>query len=100
MTLITVEEAEHEFAESVAYYESKEAGLGLRFRDEVASGRLDPAIPRDAPTQSPRLSSNKSARFSSLCRLRYTRRHNLDYSDCAWPSASGVLDGQDLIPTI
>jgi hypothetical protein len=37
MTLITLEEAEQEFVESVAYYESKEPGLGLRFRDEVAA---------------------------------------------------------------
>lgn len=37
MTLIAIEEAEQEFAESVAYYESREPGLGLRFRDEVAS---------------------------------------------------------------
>ncbi len=35
MTLITLEEAEQEFVESVAYYESQEPGLGLRFRNEV-----------------------------------------------------------------
>lgn len=35
MMLITLGEAEEEFAESVFYYESKEVGLGLRFRDEV-----------------------------------------------------------------
>ncbi len=35
MTLITLEDAEREFAASVAYYESREPGLGLRFRDEV-----------------------------------------------------------------
>lgn len=35
MTQITLEEAEREFAASVAYYESRELGLGLRFRDEV-----------------------------------------------------------------
>ena len=37
MTLITLEEAEQEFVESVAYYESQEPGLGLRFRNEVAT---------------------------------------------------------------
>ena len=37
MTLITLEEAEQEFAESVAYYESRERGLGSEFRDEVAA---------------------------------------------------------------
>ncbi len=37
MTLITLEEAELEFAESVAYYESRESGLGSRFREEVAT---------------------------------------------------------------
>lgn len=36
MTLITLGEAEQEFAESVAYYESQETGLGTRFRDDVA----------------------------------------------------------------
>jgi plasmid stabilization system protein ParE len=36
MNIITLGEAEREFAESVAYYESKEIGLGWRFRDEVA----------------------------------------------------------------
>ncbi len=37
MTLITLEEADHEFVESVDYYESREPGLGVRFRDEVAA---------------------------------------------------------------
>ena len=37
MTLITLEEAEQEFVQSVEYYESREGGLGLRFRDEVAA---------------------------------------------------------------
>ena len=36
MTLIILGEAEQEFAESVAYYESKESGLGWRFRNDVA----------------------------------------------------------------
>ena len=35
MTQITLEEAEREFGASVAYYESREPGLGLRFREEV-----------------------------------------------------------------
>ena len=37
MIQVTLEEAEREFAASVAYYESREPGLGLRFRDEVAA---------------------------------------------------------------
>jgi len=37
MTLIVLHEAEIEFSESVIYYESKEPGLGVRFRDEVAT---------------------------------------------------------------
>ncbi|HEY2802203.1 MAG TPA: type II toxin-antitoxin system RelE/ParE family toxin [Chthoniobacterales bacterium] len=36
MTVVVVGEAEREFVESVAYYEAKEAGLGWRFRTEVA----------------------------------------------------------------
>lgn len=36
MTVITLAEAEREFVESIAYYEAKEAGLGMRFRNEVA----------------------------------------------------------------
>ena len=35
MRLVVLGEAEREFAESVAYYETKEAGLGWRFRTEV-----------------------------------------------------------------
>ena len=38
MRLVVLAEAEREFAESVAYYESKEAGLGWRFRTEVVAG--------------------------------------------------------------
>ena len=37
MTLITLDDAEREFIESVAYYESREPGLGSRFRDEVVA---------------------------------------------------------------
>ena len=37
MTILTLAEAEQEFVESVAYYEAREPGLGLRFRDEVAA---------------------------------------------------------------
>jgi plasmid stabilization system protein ParE len=37
MTQITLEEAEREFIELIAHYESREPGLGLRFRDEVAA---------------------------------------------------------------
>ena len=36
MTLIILRDAEEEFAGSALYYESKEPGLGTRFRDEVA----------------------------------------------------------------
>jgi hypothetical protein len=35
MTLFVLGEAEQEIAESIAYYESKEPGLGWRFRNEV-----------------------------------------------------------------
>ena len=37
MTLIILQEAEEEFNESALHYESKEPGLGTRFRDEVAT---------------------------------------------------------------
>ena len=37
MILPTLDEAAREFAESAAYYESKEPGLGVRFRDEVVA---------------------------------------------------------------
>jgi plasmid stabilization system protein ParE len=52
MTLITLDEAEQEFIQSVGYYESREAGLGLRFRNEVAA--VDwilrfPGVPRLRP---------------------------------------------------
>ena len=35
--MLTTEEAEREFIESVDYYESRAPGLGLRFRDEIAA---------------------------------------------------------------
>lgn len=37
MTLIILDEADREFNESVDYYESREPGLGLRFRTEAQS---------------------------------------------------------------
>ena len=50
MTLIVLGEAGEEFAESVQYYESKEVGLGGRFRDEVVGAveRIvsNPELPR------------------------------------------------------
>jgi len=53
MTLITLLEAEIEFSESVTYYESKEAGLGIRFRDEAEAVVnwivKNPEIPRLRP---------------------------------------------------
>lgn len=53
MTLVTLDEAEHEFVESATYYESREPGLGLRFRDEVVAA-IDlilqhPEMPRLRP---------------------------------------------------
>ncbi len=69
MTLIILGEAEQEFAESIAYYESKEPGLGWRFRNEVAEavGRI-------------------------LRHPELARRHDLDRGDCAWLSSPRVLD--------
>jgi hypothetical protein len=37
MTVITLHEAEEEFNNSVLHYESKEPGLGIRFRNELAA---------------------------------------------------------------
>jgi hypothetical protein len=37
MTIITLGEAEAELESTIAYYESRETGLGKQFRDEVAS---------------------------------------------------------------
>ena len=53
MTLIVLEQAEKEFSKSAAYYESKERGLGFRFRDQVAEIvnwiQEHPEIPRLRP---------------------------------------------------
>ena len=53
MKLIILGEAEREFAQSVAYYESKERGLGTRFRNEVVAAvdriRRSPELPRLRP---------------------------------------------------
>ena len=55
MTLIVLGEAGEEFAESVQYYESKEVGLGARFRDEVVEAveRIvsNPELPRLRPKE-------------------------------------------------
>ena len=53
MTLIILGEAEQDFAESIAYYESKEPGFGWRFRNEVAEAMerisRDPELARLRP---------------------------------------------------
>jgi hypothetical protein len=53
MTLIILREAEDELTESALYYESKEPGLGMRFRAEVAAAAdwilRNPEVPRLRP---------------------------------------------------
>jgi plasmid stabilization system protein ParE len=50
MTVDILAEAEREFAESAAYYESKEAGLGWRFRtDAVGWIETNPELPHLRP---------------------------------------------------
>jgi plasmid stabilization system protein ParE len=53
MRLIILGDAERDFAESVAYYEAKEPGLGRRFRNEVVAvvDRIhrSPELPRLRP---------------------------------------------------
>ena len=53
MKLIVLHEAEIEFSESVIHYESKQPGLGRRFRDEVAAQLewilQNPNVPRLRP---------------------------------------------------
>jgi plasmid stabilization system protein ParE len=53
MTLVITEEAEREFVESAAYYDSREVGLGIQFRDEVVAVvewiSPNPELPRIRP---------------------------------------------------
>ena len=53
MTLVVLEQAEQEFIKSAGYYESREAGLGIRFRDEVVAAMnwilAHPDVPRMRP---------------------------------------------------
>src|SRR5947207_14353311 len=53
MTAVILAEAEREFAESAAYYEAKEAGLGWRSRTEVDDAvrwiESNPELPRLRP---------------------------------------------------
>ncbi len=53
MRVITLGEAEREFTESVRYYETKELGLGLGFRDQVVAAvdriAQNPELPRLRP---------------------------------------------------
>ena len=92
MTLITLGEAEKEFAESVNYYESKETGLGARFRDEIveAVDRIsrNPELARLRPKRYRRV----NLRAFPHCVAYHTRTDNLDRSDCARPSPPGILD--------
>jgi len=37
-----LEDAEQELVEAALWYESKEVGLGVRFRDEIAHGHRKP----------------------------------------------------------
>ena len=74
MTLIVLGEAGEEFAESVQYYESKEVGLGARFRDEVVEAvERDEKQSRVTTVKAKRISPSKSARFPALHRLRDSR---------------------------
>ena len=53
MRAILLKEAEIEFWESIAYYEEREPGFGLRFKDEVGAFvnkiEKNPLIPRLRP---------------------------------------------------
>jgi hypothetical protein len=51
MTVVILGEAEREFAESVAYYESKEAGLGRFLTEGVQSGWLDRKKSKAVPSE-------------------------------------------------
>ena len=74
MTVVILAEAEREFAESAAYYEAKEAGLGWRLRTEVveAVGWIvrNPELPRLRPKGYRR--RNLQA-FPHYMRLRHSR---------------------------
>ena len=97
MTLIILGEAEQDFAKSIAYHESKEPGLGWRFRNEMAEAvkRIlrNPELARLRPKGYRRVNL---ARFSSLHRLRHPGRHDLDRGDCARLSSPGILDSSRL----
>jgi len=74
MTVVILGEAERDFAESVAYYESKGTGLGWRFRTEVveAIGWIE-ANPKLPPSESERIPASQSASISALHCLRHSR---------------------------
>ncbi|MGI8431830.1 MAG: hypothetical protein ACR2MW_06005 [Chthoniobacterales bacterium] len=83
MRLVILDEAAREFSESVAYYEAKEAGLGWRFRTEVAEAvawiERNPELSRARP--------------------KGYRRHNLHafpHRNRTRASATGVLAGTNL----
>jgi hypothetical protein len=73
MTVVILGEAEREFAESVGYYESKEAGLGWRFRTEVAEavGWIEKSGVASSKTE--RIPTPQSACVSTLHRLPHPR---------------------------
>jgi hypothetical protein len=95
MTLTTLDDAEREFTESVAYYESRESGLGSRFRDEVAAVAdwilRFPEVPRLRPKGYRRVNLRAFPHY-----VAYIIRGDTICGDSAWASASGVLDRQDM----
>jgi len=96
MTVVILGEAEREFANSVAYYEAKETGLGWRSRTEDVE-------PVDKIQRNPDLyrlrakgSASQPARVSALHRICDSRGDDLDYRDRLRPSSSGILARPDL----
>ena len=67
MTPIVLGEAGEEFAESVQYYESKEVGLGARFRDEVVEAVLERS--REQSPQYRRFKAETDIARVTLCAL-------------------------------
>jgi hypothetical protein len=99
MTLIVLGEAGEEFAESVQYYESKEVGLGARFRDEVVEAVFGPA----------RLRRNRrfNHEFETHSLPALARRYRRGFSFClavptarlADPAAAGRMVHEEMLPT-
>lgn len=98
MRVVFTEEASADLFESAAYYESREAGLGMRFRGEVAtvlqSAAASPQLLRERPEGFRRVDCVNSNTNRHGCVLPPTDGRFNAFKDAKWLKMrfSGLLE--------